>query len=130
MINIMMRLGRLTFSVSTAAYQDFTREANYRWQPQERYGQLPAQQFTGPGEENLSLSGDIYPDYAGGLGQLDAMRAEANQGLPLMLVDGRGYIWGKWVIKSIREQQAVFFSDGAPRKQSFSLDITRYGDDS
>lgn len=125
----MMRIGQFNFSVSTAAYQDFTREVNYRWQPQERFGQIPAQQFTGLGEENISLSGDIYPDYAGGLGQLDNMRLEAGLGLPLMLVDGQGYIWGKWVIKSIREQQTIFFADGAPRKQSFSMEITRYGDD-
>jgi len=129
MINIMMRLGAFNFSISTAAYQAFTRSSGYRWQGQDRYGQGPAQQFTGYEAETITLEGDIYPDYAGGIGQIDNMRAEAGKGIPLMLLDGRGYVWGKWVINSIRETQEVFFSDGVPRKQSFTLQLTRYGDD-
>lgn len=129
MINVMMKLGAFTFSVNTAAYDEFSRTSAFRWQGQERYGQFPAQQYTGPGEDTITLSGDIYPNYAGGLGQLNAMRFEAGKGMPLFLVDGRGFIWGKWVIKSVHESQTTFFADGVPRKQSFSLELTRYGND-
>lgn len=129
MISIMLKLGEFKFSISTAAYQSFTRSTAYRWQAQERYGQLPAQQYTGPGDDSISLSGDIYPDYAGGLHQLDSMRQEAAKGRPLLLVDGNGYIHGRWVILSIEDAQAVFFSDGTPRKMAFSLKIAQYVDD-
>jgi len=129
MINVMMRLGAFNFSINTAAYQAFSRSTGYRWQAQERYGQLPAQQYTGPGEDAISLSGDIYPDYAGGLHQIDAMRTEAIKGEPLLLVDGHGYVWGKWVIQSIEESKEVFLSNGAARKMSFVLKIARYGDE-
>jgi phage protein U len=130
MINVMMRLGDFRFSISTAAYQSFSRSNGYRWQGQERFGQLPAQQYTGPGEHSISLSGDIYPDFSGaGLKQIDAMREEAIKGLPLILVDGNGYVWGRWVIQSIEDQQGVFFSDGTPRKMAFTLKIVQYGED-
>lgn len=129
MINVMMKLGGFTFSINTAAYQSFSRSAGYRWQGQERIGQGPAQQFTGYEAETITLDGDIYPDYAGGLYQIDAMRYEAGKGQPLLLVDGRGYVWGKWVINAIDERQETFHGNGVARKQSFTLKITRYGDD-
>jgi phage protein U len=129
MINVMMKLGAFNFSINTAAYQSFSRSASYRWQAQERYGRGPAQQFTGYGEESITLAGDIYPDYAGGLHQIDAMRTEAGKGKPLLLVDGRGYVWGKWVIQSIEEDQSTFLGNGVARKMSFTLKIARYGDD-
>ncbi|QSB03233.1 phage tail protein [Methylomonas sp. EFPC1] len=47
----------------------------------------------------------------------------------MLLVDGNGYIWGRWVIQSIDEEQMVFFGDGTPRKQAFSMQITPYGED-
>jgi phage protein U len=129
MIGVMMMLGGFKFSISTAAYQGFNRSTGYRWQAQERFGQLPAQQYTGPGEDSITLSGDIYPSFAGGLHQIDSMRYEAGKGAPLQLVDGNGYVWGRWVIQSIEEAKEVFFSDGTARKQSFNMKICRYGED-
>jgi hypothetical protein len=128
MINVMLMLGLFRFSVSTAGYQALTRSKDYRWQAQERYGQLPAQQYTGPGAESITLTGDIYPSFNGGLHQIDLMRYQANIGKPLMLVDGSGYVYGRWVILSIEENQETFFANGVARKQSFAITITRYGD--
>jgi phage protein U len=129
MIGVMMQLGAFKFSLSTAAYQAFSHSTSFRWQGIERYGQIPAQQYTGPGEESITLSGDIYPSFAGGTGQLNSMRAEAYKGTALTLVDGNGFAWGKWVIMSLEETQEVFFSDGTPRKMSFNLKISRYNED-
>lgn len=129
MIGIMLSLGGFKFSINTAAYESFSRSSNYRWQPQERFNQLPAQQFTGLSEDSITLSGVIYPQFAGGLHQIDSMRALAGNGKPLMLVDGKGFVWGKWCINSIDEDQDTFFSDGTARKYQFRLKITRYGAD-
>lgn len=129
MINVMMRLGAYTFSINAAAYQSFSRSSEFRWQAKERFGQFPAQQYTGPGADSITLQGDIYPDYAGGIHQIDYMRTEAGKGLPLMLVDGNGYVWGKWVIQSIDEDKSAFLGNGVARKQSFTMKITRYGND-
>lgn len=129
MIGVMMMLGAFKFSISTAAYQTFSHSTTYRWQSQERFGQIPAMQYTGPGEDSITLSGDIYPSFAGGLHQLDFMRQCAENGTPLLMVDGRGFIWGRWVIQSIDDVREVFFSDGTARKQAFNLKIMRYVED-
>lgn len=75
----------------------------------------------------MTLSGVIIPEFAGGLHQFDNLRAEAEKGRPLKLIDGLGYIWGSWVIQSIEETQAVFLSNGLPRRLEFNLKMTRYG---
>lgn len=129
MTNIMMRLGEFKFSINTAAYQTLTRNTLYRWQAQERFGQLPAQQFTGLGEDSITLNGDIYPHYKGGLHQVDEMRKQAGLGKPLSMMDGHGLPRGKWVILSIEETGTIFLGNGVPRKISFALKITQYGDD-
>jgi len=127
--HIMMALGDYRFSVSTAAYQEFKRSTPYRWAEQTRAGRRPSLQFMGPGKETLELSGTIYPAYKGGLGQVDAIRTEAGKGKPLMLVDGQGMVWGKWCIEGIEEDQSFFLSGGIPRKQTFRLSLSAYGED-
>ena len=129
MANIMMQLGSIQFSLNTAAYQTLKRSSQYLWASNARVGQRPALQSVGMGEETLNFSGDIYPHYAGGMGQVDAMREEAKKGEPLMLVDGHGRIWQHWCITTIEETQTLFDIDGTPLKIVFRLQITRSGED-
>ena len=124
-----MALGEYRFSVSTAAYQEFTHSAEFRWASQERLGRLPARQYLGPGEETISLRGTLHPHFRGGLGQMDRMRAEAARGEPLEMSEGTGRIWGKWVITRVEETRRVFDADGAPRRIEFRLALARYGEE-
>lgn len=123
--NIMLQLGSFQFSVNTAAYQDLRRSTQYKWATQDRFGQAPARQFTGYGDDSITLQGVIYPEYRGGLGQLDQMRAIARSGQPQLLVDGNGRIMGRWVIEQVDEGQTVFAINGQARKQEFTLQIKR-----
>lgn len=124
---VMMALGDFRFSVSTAAYQSLQRTTTWRWAAVERLAVRPVQQFVGLGEDTIGLDGTIYPAYAGGFGQMDAMRTEANKGKPLLFVDGTGLVWGDFCITEISETQTVFFSNGLPRKIDFRLSLIRYG---
>lgn len=123
--SVMMQLGSFQFSITTAAYQDLRRRTEYRWPAQDLYGRMPALQFTGPGGDTITLTGTIYTEYRGGIGQLDAMRALASRGQPQLLVDGTGRILGRWVIEGIDEGQSVFAAAGRPRKQEFALQLRK-----
>lgn len=129
MSDVMIGLGDYRFSIETAAYQHLTRTNRYRWQKQERVSRTPAYQFTGPGDDEIELKGIIYPHYKGGLGQLQAMRAEAGKGQALEMFDSMGHMHGLWCITEIEEQQTYFDRGGVPLKQEFRLRITFYGDD-
>jgi len=129
MSETMMALGQFRFSMNTAAYQSLKHSQSYRWVSQERIQRRPALQYVGLGSETLSLSGDIYPHYRGGLGQIKAMRELGGKGIPLILVDGTGLVWGQWSIIQIDEDQSFFHSNGQPLKQRFQLQLNHYGTD-
>lgn len=127
---IMLQLGDFQFGISTAAYQDLSRSTKYRWPAQERFSQIAARQFTGPGDDTITLTGTIFPEYRGGTFQIEDMRTEAALGQPLMMVSGRGDVMGRWVIEEITEKQSVFAAQGVARRQEFTLQLTKFDDGS
>ncbi|MCA8032024.1 phage tail protein [Burkholderia arboris] len=127
--DVFMALGDYRFAISTAAYDSFRRETRWRWPAQERIGREPARQYVGRGDDTITLDGTIYPHFRGGLGQIAAMRAEANLGVPLLLVDGLGYVHDYWCVTSISESVPTLGANGVPLKQQFTVTLEFYGDD-
>ena len=123
-----MALGDYRFAVDTSAFDTLRRTTTYRWSRQDRIGDYSSAHWVGPGEDKISLQGAIYPHYAGGLEQVDGMRAEAGKGKPLRLVDGQGMNHGFWVIDRIQEDQSRFLPGGVPRKIGFRLQLAYYGE--
>ncbi|WP_453971096.1 phage tail protein [Amorphus sp. MBR-141] len=121
-----MALGDYRFSVEAGGLQKIRRRTRWRWPSQDRIGMAPARQFVGPGEEEISIDVTIFPQYRGGVGQVAQMRAQAGLGVPMILVDGTGVFWGRYVIERVGEERGVFFGNGAPRKIEFDLDLARY----
>ena len=124
----LLMLGGFKFSLNTAVFSEVQRSTAYSWPAQQRVGNFDALQFTGPGEDRITLPGVIYPDFRGGTGQLDELREVASAGRPLRLVTSTGAILGVWVIESIEETQSAFKPDGGPRKQEFNLRLRKFGD--
>lgn len=125
---VMLGLGGYKFSISTAAYDALSRSTSWRWPAQERAGRAPARQFTGKGDDTVTLTGIIFAEQ-GGLGQIEALRKLADTGKPQIMVDQLGFIRGKWCIEQITEKQDSFFSDGVARRQEFSIQLSAYGED-
>ncbi len=125
-MSVMMALGPYRFALDSAAYQSLERKASYRWSAVDRIGASPARQYVGPGGESMSLEGVIYPQFKGGLGQLDRMRMSAQLGVPLPMIEGRGRVLGFWVITSVEEGQTIFAQGGTPLRVDFGLELERY----
>ena len=129
MTDIMMQIGDYPFSISTAAYETMKISHSWRWSKQDRIGRKPAKQFIGVDSQSIQLSGMILPAFRGGINQIADMRREADLGMPLILVDGLGNIWGQYVIESIDETQSHFTPYGVARKVIFDMSLSEYGDD-
>ena len=128
MTDVMMMLGRNAFAINTAAYDGFRHQAAWRWPAQERIESPPARQFIGPDSQTITLSGFILPHFnRGGLAALERLRKAADDGRPLLLVDGQGFVHGDWVITSLEETRTAFFADGAPRRVDFTIALGDYG---
>ena len=121
MIDVMMILGPYPFTISTAAYDALKKTSAWRWPSQARLGRVPAQQFMGRDSQTIQISGKIIPHFNGGLRQVELMRVAGDLGTPLLMIDGRGFIWGDWVITSISDNQSMFMADGAARKITFDM---------
>lgn len=122
---MMLALGFFVFMRQTLPFQNMQRDAEYRWPSNNRVGKRDAFQFLGVGEEKITLSGELYPELTGGRLTLTAVRQMAEEGRAWPLLAGNGLIYGMYVINSISETGAEFFSDGSPRKISFTLALTR-----
>lgn len=123
---VMMQLGAFQFGISTAAYQELSRKTSWRWAQQDVVGTRPALQFTGDGEDTISLQGTVFPEHRGGFYQVENLRTLGSLGQPQLLVSGYGELLGRWVIESVDERQAVFAAFGRPRKQEFTVQLKRF----
>lgn len=136
MAKTLFKLGPLVFSQDGAAPQQFANSSEYRWPAQARLGRRPALQFVGIGEQTIRLSGTIYPGFdptgsgkVVGCKKIHEIRQLADHGLPLDFTDGMGNNYGRWVIRRVEGTDSELMSNGAPRKQEFSVELARYGDD-
>lgn len=125
---IMMGLGSFRFGIDTASYQTFSRETDFGWRSQPRAANLPHYQNVTLGADAIEFKGVIYPTFRGGVKQIDAMRAMGRLRTPLALVSGRGRWFGNWVIMKVAESSSIFFSNGAPRKMEFTINIEYIGE--
>ncbi|MCL6284704.1 phage tail protein, partial [Ruegeria sp. 2012CJ41-6] len=61
---------------------------------------------------------------------LDLMRATAERGKPLLMLEGYGgFVLGDWVIIRIAETKSELMGDGSPRVITFSMTLKEYGGD-
>lgn len=116
------------FNLSTAGFDALRRQTSYNVASQDRLGRRPALQAVAKGSESISLSGAVFTQRAGA-GQLDKLRGIGFAMAPLLLITGYGETLGQWYLTRIDEDQAGLFADGMPRKQQFTLEFQRYGED-
>lgn len=117
------------FNLDTAAFDELSRKTGFRWAGQERLGRDIAQQAIGQGEDKLTIKGAVFPGFKGGLGQMDALRTIGAQLGPVSLTTGYGNVLGNWCLLNVDEDQSHLLPGAIPRKQGFSLEFVKYGDD-
>jgi phage protein U len=122
---MLLALGMFIFSIDTLAFDDLNRKASWRHATSTRIGARDATQYTGPGEETISLPGSVFYEFGDGSVSIDDLRTMANSGDAWSLVDGRGYVYGAYVITGIDDRAKGFFPDGTPRQIDFSIDLLR-----
>lgn len=126
---MMMSLGQFVFSLSTLAYQELHRRTSWKHRSSSRVGGRDARQFTGAGDDAITLSGWFAPDQ--GIGKhssLGDLRDMGDTGDAFALVDGTGTVFGAFVIEGLDEGQTLHTKDGTPRRIEFTLNLMRVDD--
>ncbi|KAA9020751.1 phage tail protein [Sphingobium limneticum] len=124
----LMALGMFLFEIGTLAHDEMQRRTDWQHARSQRVGARDATQYTGPGDETISLSGAVYDEIADGRGSLDDLRAMADDGEALPLLDGGGLIYGNFVITAIDERHALLMADGRARRIDFAINLLRVDD--
>lgn len=125
---MMMALGMFVFELGTVPFQELERMSEWRHAANNRLGRRPRRQFLGPGDDTVTLGGELRPEITGGSVSLDALRVMADSGKSWVLLAGNGRIYGMFTIESLKESNSDFLRDGTPRKVSFSLTLKRTDD--
>jgi len=122
----------------TPNFETLQRDAQFTWVSNDRLSRDPAMQFTGPGEENISIDGRMYPHHFGGLSTIQRLREAGRAGKPHILArfypltGPAGYgseVIGNVVIKRVRTVESKIGSLGIAHKIDFTVELARYGDD-
>lgn len=122
-------LGLFVFETTTAAFDELTRKSGYRFGTGNAVGTRPHMQYIGQDNDDIGLSGTLYPEITAGIVSLDQLRAMAATGKTYALMNGNGYYYGMCYITDISETQSHLLSDGTARKIGFSLSL-KLADDS
>lgn len=123
-----MTWGDFTFSIDTFAHSGLSRswEANL---PEKKRGKSNSQvQTTGKPAEIITIRGAVFPmDSIAKTHNLPKqLRRLGNDMKPKLLTLGSGEALGPWFLNSIQEEQSSLLVNGVPRKQSLTLQFTRY----
>ncbi|GAA03240.1 phage tail protein [Photobacterium leiognathi] len=126
--DIMMTLGTFKFSITTAAYQELVKSYSWEWSEVPLFGQYDQLHFTGPKNPTIKLSGLIYTEFENvGVKQVDKLKAQGDQGKPLLLTSGMGEVLGYWVMTAVSETQSGYRQHGVTKKQTFTVELKFYG---
>ncbi len=127
---MLLSLGQFVFSVDTMTFSEIQRSRSWSYgsnaigQGRDQY------QFTGVGEETVTIPFLIYQSHGFGDRQsIDDLSEMADSGNGYVLIDGSGYIYGVYVITGLDENRSHMTSSGIARKIDGSMKLTRVDDD-
>ncbi|MBF5003381.1 phage tail protein [Diaphorobacter caeni] len=125
---MMAALGQFTFALSTLAFTEMRRSSAFRHASNSRVGARPGLQYVGPGDETISLTGLLAPEFMGDRLAIERLRDMATKGSAYALVNGAGESFGAWVIESVDETGSIFIREGVARRTEFTLNLKRADD--
>ena len=127
---MMMSLDQFVFSLATVPYKELQRQRNWKHRTSSRVGARDSSQFTGVGDDSITLNGLLAPDNdIGSADSLDQLAKKGDVGDAYVLVDGTGTVYGAYVIDSLNETQTYHTKEGTARRIEFNLTLKRVDDD-
>ncbi len=127
---MMMSLDQFVFSLSTAPYKELQRQRNWKHRTSSRVGVRDASQYTGAGDDTITLNGTVVPaESFGSIASIKQLATMADAGDAYVLVDGAGNVYGAYIIDGLNETQTFHTAEGAPKKIEFTLTLKRVADE-
>ncbi|KVC21325.1 oxidoreductase [Burkholderia diffusa] len=126
---MLLSLDQFVFSLTTAPFHELKRRRNWKHPKKSRIGARDARQYTGQGDDVITLDGLIAPDQIGTSASIDQLVQMANVGEAYVLVDGLGNVYGAYLIVGLDETRRYFTREGTARRIEFTLTLECVDDD-
>lgn len=126
---MILSLGQFVFSTDTLTFGELQRSRSWDFGKNDIAQGRPQYQFTGVGEETISIPFLIYQEHGFGKNQsIDDLAQMADTGGGYVLIDGTGYIYGVFVISSLDDTRSYMDFYGTPKKIDGTLKLVRVDD--
>lgn len=125
----MMIFGMFVFELSTLPHQQIQQSKTWRHVKNERINRSAAWQYIGAGDDQITLSGVLYPEITGGEVSLTLLTTQAYTACPWPLIDGTGQIYGMYVITGLQTTRQELDRYGKAKKIEFSVSLQRCDED-
>ena len=126
---MMMVYGMFVFELKTIPYQQLQQSKTWRHVKNERINRSAKWQYIGAGDDQITLSGVLYPEVTGGKTSLAVLDTQAYTGRPWPLISGTGRIYGMYSITQIQSTDTEFDKYGEPKKTEFTITFQREDED-
>ncbi|EAA4438585.1 phage tail protein [Salmonella enterica] len=126
---MMMVYGMFVFELKTLPHQQLQQNKSWRHVKNERINRSASWQYIGAGEDQITLSGILYPEITGGEVSLTVLTTQAYTGRPWPLIDGTGQIYGMYVITGLQTTRSELDRYGKAKKIEFSISFQRCDED-
>ena len=110
------------------AYDRLSKNKTWRWDVNNTIGGSQVLQYSGDGDETVSLSGTTFPSHNGNE-PVENLIAEADKKEPLLMVGATGDVLGRFIIESVQIEESNFHVSGLAHLAGFTISIRRYLND-
>ena len=127
---MILSLGQFVFNVDTMTFSEMQRSRSWSYGSNSIAQGRDQHQFTGAGEETVTIPFMIYQSHGYGDRQsIDDLSEMADSGSGYVLIDGSGYIYGVFAITSLDETRSHITNRGVARKIDGTMKLMRVDDD-
>lgn len=131
----LLGLGPHIFEIAPLNFQEIERVTETLWPSISRFGGRPGRQFTGYGDDRITISGLLYPDEVGGRSEYEAIRVTQAAAQPVTMMgwaiglSTAASVFGRVVILSVGDTQSAINRQGYGRRIEFSIEVAPFHGD-
>ncbi|WP_273794364.1 phage tail protein [Brucella intermedia] len=131
----LLALGPHIFEIAPLNFQQIERSTEALWPSISRFGGRPGRQFTGYGDDRLTITGLLFPDEMGGRAEYEAIRATQAAARPILMLGWAtglsmaATLFGRVVILNVQDTQSLINRQGFGRKIEFSIEVAPFSGD-
>ncbi len=120
-MGIILAWGAVLFTPNKQGFEDLSHKMSFGWQKQELMNQSPLYQATQGLDYEVTIKGKIYALKAGHTQMINILRMQGQSQKPFFMADGRGRIFGKFILLSLDGKESYHLKNGMPLKQEYNL---------